>query len=114
MFGLRVVNNAAYLARLAQYKVELERVAELKSRLARAAFPTGLGVPVTEKIKAELQQPGRAVLDGVKSLLVAHIWEQSGEAFDVDSVGEVRAYHVGGAAALEQFRVDLLERLRPE
>lgn len=86
-----------------------KRYTEMRQENQRLRFPTGTQLPDDDEVDKKLKLSGRSVLEGVRALLIRHIWAQSGEAFDPEETQ--RDYYTGAAAGLEQFRVDLEERL---
>ena len=107
MFGIWKKLKAAQAENLKLKTVNLK----LREQCDRLRFPTGLKMPADATVEAMLARPGRGCVEGIEALLLQHVWEQSGQAFDPENLGETRAYYVGGAAALEQFRVELKERM---
>lgn len=82
---------------------------KLWGQCQRLRFPTGREISA-EGMEEKLARPGAAQMEGVDELLLLHIWEHSGDAFDAEIEGERRAYYSGAAAGLSQFRADLVER----
>jgi len=87
-----------------------QEVVDLKAKIERLRFPTGVPVRSDKQLDALFAVGGRAVLKGVEALLFNHIYEASAEVFDPTAQPHERSYFAGGCATLEQFRIDLTER----